>query len=92
MHAALHMTTTPAKCYVYVLQSVSSPERQYVGLTDDLLRQLAAHNRGDLPQTSRHGPWRLHVVMKFGTAEAAAQFEKFLKSASGRAFARTHFR
>jgi putative endonuclease len=80
------------KCYVYVLHSVSSPDRHYVGLTDDILRHLAAHNRGELPQTARHGPWRLHVLMKFGTAESAAQFEKFLKTATGREFTRTYFR
>lgn len=79
------------KCYVYVLHSVSAPDRHYVGLTDDILRHLAAHNRGELPQTARHGPWRVHVVMKFGTAEAAAQFERFLKSASGRAFTQMYF-
>jgi putative endonuclease len=83
--------TQTGKCYVYVLHSLSAPDRHYVGLTDDVLRQLAVHNRGELPQTAKHGPWRVHVVMKFSRADAAAQFERFLKSASGRAFTRTYF-
>jgi putative endonuclease len=90
LHLDARMKQT-GKCYVYVLHSLSSPDRHYVGLTDDILRHLEAHNRGALPQTARHRPWRLHVMMKFGTPEGAAQFEKFLKSASGREFTRTYF-
>jgi hypothetical protein len=45
--------------YVYLLQSFEHPERNYVGLADDLRSRLAAHNAGGSPHTAKYKPWRL---------------------------------
>jgi predicted GIY-YIG superfamily endonuclease len=74
-----------------MLQSLVASERYYVGLTHDVVARLCSHNEGQSPQTARHRPWRLHVVMQFANEDIARRFEKFLKSASGRAFAKQHF-
>ncbi|MBN1547490.1 MAG: hypothetical protein JW902_12610 [Syntrophaceae bacterium] len=36
-------------------------------------------------------PWELDVAIAFTSRERAAEFEKYLKSHSGRAFAAKHF-
>jgi putative endonuclease len=74
--------------YVYILQSVQMPERFYVGLTEDLKLRLARHNAGAVPHTSKFGPWRIKTAVAFTDQKRAAEFEKYLKSASGRAFAK----
>jgi len=77
---------------VYILRSASQPERWYTGLTSNVWARLAAHNRGDARHTSTGRPWRLEVTIEFATVDAAKAFEAYLKSGSGRAFARRHFR
>ena len=77
--------------YVYLLQSLRAPDQRYVGLTADLREHLRAHNRGDSPHTAKHKPWRVVVAVRFADREQAAAFEKYLKSGSGRAFAKRHF-
>jgi putative endonuclease len=77
--------------FVYVLRSVTRPDRHYVGLTSDIAAGLASHNAGESPSTSRHKPWRVVVLVQFAEEQRAVEFEKFLKSGSGRAFARQHF-
>jgi putative endonuclease len=73
--------------YVYILESLDS-EHFYVGLTDDLRARLAKHNAGEVPHTSKHGPWRIKTYVAFSDAAQAVAFERYLKSASGRAFAK----
>jgi predicted GIY-YIG superfamily endonuclease len=75
--------------YVYILQSLDS-EDFYVGMTDDLHARLAKHNAGEVPHTSKYRPWRIRTYVAFSDAALATAFEKYLKSGSGRAFAKTH--
>lgn len=77
--------------YIYMLVSQSQPDRHYTGLTDDLLIRLAGHNSGKCSHTSKYMPWRVETAIAFRSREKAAAFEKYLKSASGRAFASKHF-
>jgi len=77
--------------YVYLLQSLYAPNRHYGGLTDDLHERLRAHDRGDSPHTARYKPWRVVAAVQFADRERAAASEKYLKSGSGRAFAKRHF-
>jgi predicted GIY-YIG superfamily endonuclease len=79
------------KRLVYVLESLISPSRHYVGLTSDVTERLAAHNSGGCPSTSRHRPWKVLAAVEFADPALAARFEKYLKSGSGRAFAKRHF-
>jgi predicted GIY-YIG superfamily endonuclease len=73
--------------YVYILESIGS-QHFYVGITDDLRARLAKHNAGEVPHTSKYGPWRLKTYVAFSNKAQAVAFEHFLKSASGRAFAK----
>ncbi len=74
--------------YVYILQSIAFPNRHYTGITDDLKVRLAKHNSGEVPHTSKYKPWRLQTYIAFSDDTKAFAFEKYLKSASGRAFAK----
>ncbi len=76
--------------YVYILESLDS-EHFYVGITDDLRARLAKHNAGEVPHTSKFRPWRIRTYFAFSDARLAVAFEKYLKSGSGRAFAKKHF-
>jgi predicted GIY-YIG superfamily endonuclease len=77
--------------YVYLLQSLVEPERYYVGLTNDSARRLDEHNSGQSIHTNKHKPWKIVVTVGFDDAAKAAAFERYLKSGSGRAFAKKHF-
>ncbi len=77
--------------YVYILVSLSNPTRHYTVLTDDLKERLARHNAGKCPHTSKYTAWRIETAVAFRSRAKAAAFERYLKSASGRAFAVRHF-
>lgn len=79
------------KRFVYVLASNDEDEHFYVGVTSDVHARLAAHNAGDSPHTSKHRSWRLAVSLEFPSEDKALRFERYLKSGSGRAFAKRHF-
>ena len=75
--------------YVYILQSVVDREHFYSGITDDLDARLSKHNSGEVTHTSKYRPWRIKSYVAFTDEARAFAFEKYLKSGSGRAFART---
>ncbi|MBA4207260.1 MAG: excinuclease ABC subunit C [Polymorphum sp.] len=77
--------------YVYILQSIDQPEHFYVGITTDLNRRLTQHNNGESIHTNKFKPWKFRTVIRFDDPSKAEDFEKYLKSASGRAFAKKHF-
>ena len=74
--------------YVYILQSLDFSERYYIGVTDDLKARLARHNAGDVSHTSKYRPWRVKTYVAFSDEAPALAFERYLKTASGRAFAK----
>jgi predicted GIY-YIG superfamily endonuclease len=74
--------------YVYILQSEIDPARYYIGLTDDLNDRLKSHNAGEVIHTSKLRPWRIKSAVAFRDRRRAAEFERYLKTASGRAFAK----
>ena len=78
--------------YVYLLESVDYPDESYVGLTDNLRARLSAHDAGQSPHTARFKPWRLVTYIVFSEESKAVAFERYLKSSSGRAFARKRLR
>jgi predicted GIY-YIG superfamily endonuclease len=61
------------------------------GTTTDLRNRLAEHNAGKSPPTSKCAPWRIKFYAAFDSLELAQQFERYLKSGSGHAFAKHHF-
>ncbi|MCK4277093.1 MAG: GIY-YIG nuclease family protein [Phycisphaerae bacterium] len=76
---------------VYVLTSQTSPGQTCVGLTRDLKRRLGEHNAGKCRHTPKHAPWRCMVALRFVWDSKADDFERYLKSGSGRAFLKRHF-
>jgi predicted GIY-YIG superfamily endonuclease len=52
--------------------------------------RLDWHNHRPCGHTIERRPWSLVVVIEFPTEPQAARFEKYLKSGSGRAFAKRH--
>ncbi|MBQ9336985.1 MAG: GIY-YIG nuclease family protein [Lentisphaeria bacterium] len=77
--------------YVYILVDVATDTHHHVGFTQDLSARLAKHNAGDVPHTSRFRPRCIETAVAFDSKEKAAAFERYLKSGSGREFAKRHF-
>jgi putative endonuclease len=73
--------------YVHILQSIVG-EHFYTGITDDLDARLSKHNSGAVSHTSKFRPWRVKSYVAFPDDARAIAFEKYLKSGSGRAFAK----
>ena len=80
-----------SKRFVCMLRSDSDPERHYVGVTSDVDIRLEWHNHGPCGYTVEHRLWSLVVVIEFPTEQQALRFERYLKSGSGRTFAKRHF-
>ena len=76
--------------YDYILESIYKPGESYRGHIDDLKRCHAEHNAGKCPHTSKFKPWKVKFYAAFETLSLAREFEKYLKSGSGHAFAKRH--
>jgi predicted GIY-YIG superfamily endonuclease len=77
--------------YVYILESINAPAENYIGLTNDLRARMTAHDNGQAKHTSKFEPWRLVTCLGFSKPEKTVAFERYLKSSSGRAFAKKRF-
>ena len=73
--------------YVYILESRCGAHF-YVGQTQDLKKRLSSHNAGQVRHTSKFRPWKLRTYIGFEDRARALEFETYLKSGSGRAFAK----
>ena len=82
---------TAGYTYVYVLSSLTNPARHYVDCTDNMQARLTSHNSGANPHTVKYKPWQIEVCVAFREAGKARAFEHYLKSGSGREFARRHY-
>jgi len=74
--------------YTYILQSVNHADQLYRGHSTDLKQRLDDHNSGHCPHTAKYRPWKLKFYAAFETPHQAQQFEAYLKSGSGHAFAK----
>ncbi len=63
----------------------------YVGMTENLEERLKVHNSGGVPHTSKFAPWEIETAIAFRSKDRAVVFERYLKTHSGRAFAKKHF-
>ena len=72
--------------YCYILLSSKSP-LFYVGSTKDLKLRFSQHNQGLVKSTKAYLPWSLVWYSAFKTEKESRDFERYLKSGSGRAFA-----
>ena len=74
--------------YVYLIRSVPFPEQRYTGFTKDLKKRFAVHNAGGSVHTSQYKPWKLVGYHAFTAERRAREFEHYLKTGSGKAFAK----
>ena len=74
--------------YAYLIQSITYPKEKYIGITSDLKDRLKVHNEGGSPHTSKFKPWKLVSYLAFSSEEKAREFGQYLKTGSGRAFAK----
>lgn len=72
--------------FTYILLSQKS-HIFYYGSTSDLKARLMQHNTSISPSTKPHIPWNLVWYCAFTTLKEAKDFEMYLKSGSGKAFA-----
>lgn len=77
--------------YVYILTSLNFMNEIYIGYTTNIENRLKEHNQGKSFFTARHAPWKLKTYTAFTDKQKAINFELYLKSHSGRAFARKRF-
>lgn len=77
--------------YVYLIRSIKYPEIVYAGYSTNVTQRLETHNSGGSIHTSKDRPWELIVSLAFSDESTARNFEKYLKSHSGRAFAKKRF-
>jgi predicted GIY-YIG superfamily endonuclease len=73
--------------YVYIIKSLRDGSH-YTGTTINLRRRLYEHNEGMSPPTKGRIPYHLVWYSAFTDEQIAIQFEKYLKTGSGIAFAR----
>ncbi|NOT38947.1 MAG: GIY-YIG nuclease family protein [Alphaproteobacteria bacterium] len=73
--------------YVYLIQSEDFPQHRHVGFTTDLKQRIKTHNAGGSVHTAKYKPWRLVGYHAFSDKRKAQEFEWYLKTGSGNAFA-----
>ena len=74
--------------YGYIIQSLKDLNRFYTGFSEDLENRLKAHNQSKGPHTAKFKPWRIKTAIAVTDRDRALEFERYLKSPSGRAFAK----
>jgi len=72
--------------YSYILLS-SKSHIFYFGSAKNLKERLLLHNNGLVKSTKPHIPWKLVWYGGFSTEKEARDFELYLKTGSGKAFA-----
>ena len=76
--------------YTYILLS-SKSHRFYFGSTKDLKKRFALHNNGAVQSTKSGEQWKLVWYGAFETEKQARDFEQYLKTGAGKAFAYKRF-
>lgn len=74
--------------FVYIINSECQPDKFYIGYTLDVESRLVVHNQGGSIYTKDYRPWNLTWYCAFEEKDRVLEFEKYLKSHSGRAFAK----
>ena len=77
------------KFVVYILQSVTYPQKTYVGYTSHLILRMKDHNLSNYDKsayTQKFRPWRVTHVEFFGTKKDAINKEKHIKGRGARRY------
>lgn len=77
--------------YVYIIKSLKHPSRVYAGYTTNLKQRLETHNSGGSIYTANYRPWKLMTYLGFEDESKAKDFEQYLKTSAGKAFAKKRF-
>ncbi|MBU3901222.1 GIY-YIG nuclease family protein [Patescibacteria group bacterium] len=75
---------------MYYVYSLQCEDGYYIGCTDNLKDRIDRHQKGQVPATSGRFPLRLDFYFAIRNKHKAFEFEKYLKSGSGRAFINKH--
>lgn len=76
---------------MYYVYSLKCKDGFYVGCTDNIKERLDRHQKGHVPATANRIPLELEFYFATENKYKAFEFEKYLKSGSGRAFIKKHF-
>lgn len=68
--------------FVYIMVSLEAG-RIYVGVSADVGRRHAQHERGNVRSTKAYRPWRLIHVESYASKTEALRRERYLKSPAG---------
>jgi len=75
---------------MYYVYSLKCKDSYYVGCCEDLKERLGRHKNGYVPATANRLPIELIFYFAIPDKYKAFEFEKYLKSGSGRAFINKH--
>jgi putative endonuclease len=73
--------------HVYLIKSLKDSNQKYIGYTTNISERLERHNAGRSLHTEKYRPWELVACLSFKDKATAIEFERYLKSGSGNAFA-----
>lgn len=76
---------------MYYVYSLKCRDGYYLGCTNNLLDRIKRHKRGQVSATAKRLPLKLDFYFVINDKYKAFNFEKYLKSGSGRAFINKHF-
>jgi predicted GIY-YIG superfamily endonuclease len=76
---------------MYYVYNLKCKDGFYVGCTNDLRDRIKRHKAGQVDATKDRLPIELDLYIAFGDQYRAFNFEKYLKSGSGRIFIKKHF-
>jgi putative endonuclease len=77
--------------YVYILESKSVPGHFYIGYTENLRERVRKHQADVSTHAAKFRPWTLKTYIACDAKQTAINFERYLKSGSGRVFCKRHF-
>ena len=75
---------------MYYVYSLQCKDGYYVGCTNDLKDRMNRHESGHVNATAQRLPIKLVFYFALNDKYKAFEFEKYLKSGSGRAFIKRH--
>lgn len=78
-------------CFMYYVYSIKCKDGFYIGCTDNLKDRLNRHTKGYIGATKDRRPINLEIYFAIKDKYKAFEFEKYLKTGSGRAFIKKHF-
>ena len=76
---------------MYYVYNLKCRDGYYVGCTDNLKDRIERYKNGNVPPTKERRPTELVNYVALKDKYKAFEFEKYLKSGSGRAFIKKHF-